>query len=165
MINSQFILKCRSCKKQFFSNNKLHRHIKTSHNRDTNAKSSKIIQIVFHVILFVVKSINKAKNYRSFVFRSHRYAIAKKSLISNELIHDFCMNSDIFMFLIDRMFLERNLFHVIKHRISSAIKIRNIKFKIHDNFEYAVVNLYLKKNVTKKSRRHISKQNFIWWMN
>lgn len=40
-INFKFILKCRKCNKNFFSNNKLHKHMKTSHKNNEMIKSKK----------------------------------------------------------------------------------------------------------------------------
>lgn len=81
----KLILNCRKCSKEFFSNNKFYKHLKICNRIKTNKLHLNQIQdlAVAYIItvIFVVMSINKAKNYHDFVFRAHRYAIAKKSLI------------------------------------------------------------------------------------
>lgn len=140
-------LKCRKCSKEFFFNNKFHKHFKTCNHFETkmsrqmrqNQKSTTI-----HVITLIpiIKSINKAENHCDFVFRVHRYAIAKKSLILKRLKHNFCLDSDTFMSLMNRTFLTKQFFHIIKHETSLNIKIKKIKIKIHDNSKYVLLNFF-----------------------
>ena len=160
-IISQFILKCRNCNKKFFSNNKFHRHIKIFHK--TEKISQKILKITSINIIASIQIIdftNKTKNYREFVFKSHRYAIVKNSLILKNAEQKFCMNSETFMSLINRTFLTKQLFHIIKHKTTFNIKIKDIKFAIHDNLKYVILNLYMSEKCQKNSATAYLKTEF-----
>ena len=141
-IISQFILKCRNCSKKFFSNNKFHRHIKIFHKtKKISQKVLKITSINIIASIQIIDFTNKTKNYREFAFKSHRYAIVKGSLVLENVEQKFCINSKTFMSLIDRAFLTKQLFYIIKHKTTLSIKTKNIKFAIHDNSKYVILNL------------------------
>ena len=91
------------------------------------------------------------KNYREFAFKSHRYAIVKNSLILKNAEQKLCMNSETFMSLIDRTFLIKQLFHIVKHKTIFNIKIKDIKFAIHDNLKYVILDLYMSEKCQKNS--------------
>lgn len=129
---------------RIFFNNKLHKHLKTC--QKIEKKISNKILFVVHVIFFIsmIEFNNKTKNYHEFIFRAHRYAIVKKSLILWKIKHDFCFDSDTFMSLINWIFIEKQPLHVIKHRIFLNIKIKEINIKVHDNLEYDCLDLIFK---------------------
>ena len=141
---SQLILKCRNCNKKFFSNNKLHRHIRSFHRaEEVSQKILKIASVNIIALIQIIDSTNKAENYRGFAFRSHRYAIVKDSLVLKSTEQKLCMNSETFMSLVDRAFLTKQLFHIVRHKTTSSIKIRGIESAIHDNSEYVILDLYM----------------------
>lgn len=55
------------------------------------------------------------------------------------------------MLLINRVFLIKQLFEIVICQIKFIIKIKNIEIKIHDNFEYVIMNLYFFENIVNKS--------------
>ena len=61
------------------------------------------------------------------------------------------MNSETFMSLINRAFLIKQLLYIIKHKTTFNIKIKNIKFAIHDNSKYVILNLYMSKKYQENS--------------
>ena len=143
-IISQFILKCQNCNKNFFSNNKFYKHIKFFHKIEKiSQKILKITSINIIALIQIIDFTNKTKNYREFVFKLYRYAIVKNSLILKNAEQKFCMNNETFMSLIDRAFLIKQLLYIIKHKTIFNIKIKNIKFAIHDNSKYVILNLYM----------------------
>lgn len=79
------------------------------------------------------------------------------NLIINHIINllwnskfDFCLNSDMFIFLINWMFITKQMLHLTKHRIFFNIKIRNIKIKIHDNLKYIFFDFFFQKQQHKE---------------
>ena len=151
-IISQLILKCRNCSKKFFLNNKFHRHIKIFYKtKKTLQKILKITSINIIASIQIIDSTNKMKNYREFAFKSHRYAIVKNSLILKNAEQKLCINSETFMSLINRAFLTKQLFYIIKHKTIFSIKIKNIKFAIHNNSKYVILDLYMSEKCQKNS--------------
>ena len=148
----QFILKCRNCNKKFFSNNKFYKHIRSIHKIEKiSQKILKITSINIIMLTIIIDFTNKAKNYRDFVFKSHRYATIKKSLIIKSAEQKLCMNSETFMFLMNRAFLTKQLFHIMKHKITFNIKIKNIKLAIYDSSKYVILDLYMSEKCQKNS--------------
>ena len=74
----KFIFECIKCHKEFFFNNKFHKHFRQC-NKKTKSQKLVAAHVITHVL--VVKSINKLENYQKFAFRIHRYTIARDSLI------------------------------------------------------------------------------------
>ena len=54
------------------------------------------------------------------------------------------------MFFIDRMFLKRHLPTIMIHQTVPPIKIRGIGSKIHDDFEYVIIDIYLPGKIDEK---------------
>ena len=134
---------CRRCNSKFYFNNKFHKHLRIC-NRETSPKIKK--NALTHIIIShisVIESTNKQKNFHGFAFRTHHYATVKKALTSQKMKHDFCMNNDTFMFFINRTFLKRHVSTTIIRQTIPSIKIKKIGFKIHDNFEYVIMNVYI----------------------
>ena len=96
-IISKFALKCRNCDVMFYSNNKLHRHLR---------KSCKQRAKIYHINQSmtndsVIDSSRKNEASREYAFRIFQNATAKIALKLKKTLHDICMNSEIFMSLID----------------------------------------------------------------
>lgn len=102
-VNIKLILECRRCSKEFFSNNKLHKHLKFC--KREKSSQSNLVAVYVITLIFTVHSTNKIENYHEFAFRAHRYATAKETLVLWGSEHDLCLNSDTSISLIDRAFI------------------------------------------------------------
>ena len=134
MFKSEITIECRRCNQKFYFNNKLHKHLRTECRFQTFSR--KIQKVSIHLtrpFIRIIEFENKQKNYQNFAFRKHHYATVKRSLIENDSIHDFCMNSGTFMFFVDKNFLAKQKSNQTVHKTISSIKIRGIGSKIHDN--------------------------------
>lgn len=134
---------CQKCEQQFYFNNKLYKHLKTcksSKKLRDNRKTTTHLTLLF---VFVVKSINKRSNFNDFAFRVYYYAIVKKILIFLKIIYNLCLNNDTFISLIDKNFLLKCKSNIVIKEITSVIKIKDIKSKIHNSSEYAELDLYI----------------------
>ncbi len=104
----QLTLKCRQCEMKFYSNNKLHKHVRAK----IHASRQKIVDIIKNKENFanisIVTSTREQRDHKNFVFREHQYARVKRAFESSSESHEFCADSETFMFLIDRKFLDRN---------------------------------------------------------
>ena len=144
IIKSEITIQCKRCHKKFYSNNKLHKHLKTDCRfQNFSKKNQKKSTQMTNPSVRIIESVNKQKNFHEFVFREHHYVTTKNNLILKNSDHDFCMNNEISMSLIDKEFLANQQPNHTIHKIISVIKIREIRAKIHDNFEYTVMDLYL----------------------
>jgi hypothetical protein len=142
--SSQFTLKCRQCEMKFYSNNKLHKHLRSDQHSKKHREISKSHQKQIANISIVI-STHRHKNHKDFVLRRHQYAHVKNAFESKSNTHDFCADSRIFMFLIDREFLEKNVSDKDIKRTQFKLKMRDIEFKIHDTFAYCNLDLYCQK--------------------
>ncbi len=155
---SQLTLKCRLCEMKFYSNNKLHRHLRSNQHARKHQESNASIQNQ-NTNISIITSIRKHANQKSFVFREHQYARVKRTFDSKNNIHDLCANSKTFMFLIDREFLEKNVSNVEVKKTEFNLKMREIEFKTHDTFEYCSLDLYFRESFKKKlTITHIRKE-------
>jgi ribosomal protein L44E len=149
----QLTLQCRVCHRKFYSNNKLHRYIRSRHHDFIQVTSSfkKITNIS------IVISKRDHTDHNDFAFRENQYARVKKVLESNDETHDLCANSETFMSLVDRKFIER-----FKDEIkitSFKIQMREIYFKTHDTSKYCFFDLYFRERFKEKFRiAHIQKK-------
>jgi hypothetical protein len=147
--SSQLILKCHQCNMKFYSNNKLHKHLRkdqhsqTQHNH--NAKTQKQIKNISIVI-----STREHKNHQEFVFREHQYARVYETFDSKNTTHELCADSRIFMFLIDRKFLKNNVANVENKWTKFNLKMRRIDFKTHDTSKYCFLDLYFREHFKEK---------------
>lgn len=141
-MTSKLTLDCRRCNKEFYSNNKLHRHLRTCHKTEPRTIH---VEAMTHMttLIPVMESANKKKEYNGFAFRTHHYASVKGSLVLWGLNHEFCMDSGTFMSLIDRIFLMEQQSNAVKQRTSLSIKIRGIRAKVHDSSEFVVLDFCL----------------------
>jgi hypothetical protein len=108
---SQLTLKCRLCNMKFYSNNKLHKHLRSDQHARKHQESNATMQNQFEDIS-IVSSIRNHANHKDFAFREHQYTRVKETFDLKDITHDLCADSKIFMFLIDRKFLEKNVANV-----------------------------------------------------
>ena len=144
---SEFVLRCRNCDALFYSNNKLHRHLR---------KSCKTRSNVYHVEsvltkVSIVTSNKKFESSKEYEFRRHQNAIAKIVFKLKKTLHDICMNSGIFMSLIDRDFIRQQRSNLEIRKAKTTIKIREID-GVHDNSEYVELDIFISEKIKKSPR-------------
>jgi hypothetical protein len=147
----QLTLKCHQCEMKFYSNNKLHKHLRsdqhtTQHQRISESHRKQIANIS------IVISTREHKNHKNFVFREHQYARVKRTFEAKDKTHDFCANFETFMSLIDRKFLEMNITRINIMKTKFNLKIRDIDSKTHDTSSYCALDLYFQKHVNDRSK-------------
>lgn len=150
-VNASLTLECKRCNRQFYFNNKLHRHFRDCKITE-KSKHDQIIANVMTALASMMNSAYKREDFHDFAFRTHQYASMKGILTLSSSSHDFCMNSGILMFLIDREFLSKHVSNVLICQLSSSIKIRKIRIKMHDSTEYVVLNLFLSEKIMKEPK-------------
>ncbi len=159
-------MKCRIYDAKFYFNNKLYKHLRSEQHRQTQKTIIKIekitkrvkeydeieekfykeetIQEKFYAVedhkISIVISTRNHKNHKEYAFRNHQYVRIKESFDSTDHSHDFCADSETFMFLIDRKFLTRLNTQI--ERTDAKLEVRDIEFKTHDIFEYCHLDLY-----------------------
>ena len=146
-IISKFALKCRNCDVMFYSNNKFHRHLRR--NCKPRTKIYHIDQSMMNYS--IIDSSRKLKASKEYVFTILQNAIAKIVLNLTKTLHDMCMNSEIFLSLINQHFIQRKRLDLKIKKINTIIKIREIDDKIHDNSKYVKMNLYIFEKIKNNS--------------
>jgi hypothetical protein len=155
--SSQLTLKCRLCEKKFYSNNKLHKHLRASQHSQ-NQQSVRVLNREQIENISVVISTREYKEYKEFAFREHQYARVKRKFASNEETHDLCADSETSMSFVDSKFLAQTNVNV---KITSfKIQIRDIDSKTHDTSKYCLLDLYFRENFKKNSRMTHIKEEF-----
>jgi hypothetical protein len=148
----QLTLKCRQCEMKFYSNNKLHRHVRA----EIHASRQEIVDIIENKKNFanisVVTSTREQRDHKNFVFREHQYARVKRAFESSSKSHEFCADSETFMFLIDRKFLDRNASNSYIMKTNFNLKVREIEFKTHDTSSYCSLDLYFREYVDEQTK-------------
>ena len=140
---------CRRCNKIFYSNNKLHRHLRSC--RATSLRVNKIITInsitVLHMKLKKLsvidsKTFKQTKQFE-YDFRSYRYIILQILLfdLQNSIKSSVCVDIECDMFLIDRQFLKNILSNKEICIIFIAIAIRDIDDRSHISSKYIDLNM------------------------
>jgi hypothetical protein len=142
--SSQLTLKCRQCQMKFYFNNKLHKHLRSDQHSKKHQKFSKDDQRQIANISIVI-STRKHENHKDFVFREHQYVRVNEAFESNDKAHELCVDSRIFMFLIDRKFLKRNVSQIFIKKTISDLKIKDIESKVHDTSTYCSLDLYFQR--------------------
>lgn len=133
------IIDCQQCDRKFYFNNKLYRHIK-------KCKLLPKSEVKAHLTIpltFVIESTCKRNNFQGFAFKSHQYVTMKKKLTLKDLDHKHCMNSEIFMSLVDRIFLIKHLSKAPIYQVTSSIKIKGIGARMHDSSNHVIIDLLL----------------------
>ena len=130
---------CRRCFVEFYSNNKLHKHVRGC--KITSSKSAfdvtKQDVNVFHVA--VVQFDVASDSHSGLGFRSWRYVIIEAFIYESEssksdvqqtssFLHKFCIDTDCGVFLVDRQFLVEVISDYERHMRQKvdAIKVRGI---------------------------------------
>ena len=138
----------RRCNKVFYSNNKLHRYLRSC--RVTSLKINKIITInsvtVLYIKLkklFVIDSkVSKQTKQLEYDFRSYRYIILQILFnLQNSIKFNVCVDTKCDIFLIDRQFLKNILSDKEIYTMSIAIAIRDIDDRSHILSKYIDLNM------------------------
>jgi hypothetical protein len=157
--SSQLALKCRQCEMKFYSNNKLHKHIRSNQHVSRREITSISGNEESFAEISIVISTREQKDHKDFAFRDHQFARVKRTFDSKDNAHELCADFETFMFLIDRKFLQKNASISDIKRIEFNLKVREIEFKTHDTFEYCSLNLFFRKKFKKESRiAHIQRE-------
>jgi hypothetical protein len=154
--SSQLTLKCRKCERNFYFNNKLHNHLRSNQHSKKHQKVSKSHQKQITNIS-IITSTRDHKDHKEYAFREHQYARVKRALGFNDETHDFCANSETFMSLVDRKFVEHFKSEI---KITSfKIQMKEIDFKTHDTSKYCFFNSYFREHFKEKlSITHIQEK-------
>jgi hypothetical protein len=150
--SSQLTLKCRQCELKFYSNNKLHKHLRSNQHASHRKTANIIEQKKIFVNISIVTSTRKQKDHKNFVFREHQYARVKRTFESNDESYELCADSETFMFLIDRKFLERIVSDSYIMKTNFNLNVRSIEFKTHDTSSYCALELYFREYVNEQTK-------------
>jgi hypothetical protein len=145
---------------KFYFNNKLHKHLRSDQHSKKHQKFSKNDQRQIANISIVI-STRKHEDHKGFVFREHQYARVNEAFESKDKAHELCVDSRIFMSLIDRKFLKRNASQILIKKTISDLKIRDIESKVHDTSTYCSLDLYFQrrfKNQLHSQIAHITEE-------
>ncbi len=144
---------CRSCRKTFPSNNKLHKHVRDGCNGGKLAKQKldKAIQKSKPAKPpgpTLVRSIASPSPHVStgYGFRGWRYATALAKLALTAKEEPICLDTGCTMSLIDRSFLKEQVPDILIKRTPSPIVVRGLGTGTHRCDEYAVLTIYLPGN-------------------
>ena len=136
MIINERIFTCRRCNEFFYSNNKLHKHVKQCRvDSIVNFNASKNVSIVEFIV-------NKEQS-KDYDFKSWHYVCVRASITSNLSTNELCLNSDTIMFIENRQYILNRLSKTFVFRINESIRIRNIDTIWHDIFEYVMIDFYI----------------------
>ena len=155
------------CQQIFYSNNKLHKHVRNCRKTFSNNKfvvkhvniDKQIHDITVidkntqlslwkqFVIIFIVTS-NKSDEYE---FKNWKYVIVKITIVYQKIMKNLCLNIDCIMSLIDKQWLHVLIFDIVIKQIVDSMTVRKIENREHFNFDYVNVNLYLKDKLKKKT--------------
>jgi hypothetical protein len=136
------VFQCRKCKANFFSNNKLHKHVRECH----QVKS--IVVKTFHVDKSMQESNRiivfrtKSDLTKSLIFRFWHFVIFF-ARVFNESLNELCVDFDCTMFLIDRSYLTKILSQTSIHRTDDFVTVRDIETVTHNCFEYVHLKLFI----------------------
>ncbi len=138
------IHKCRKCKKNFASNNKLHQHV-----RECRQKSRKEILSIetFHIdethVNRIIISSTKFDLTKNLVFRSWHFVTFLDRISKNASLNELCVDTDCIMSLIDRAYLQKFLSSTKILHTDDFISVRDIDIVIHNCSEYVHLKLFI----------------------
>ena len=158
---------CRLCQQTFYSNNKLHKHVrdcrktfsnskpavkhvstdKQTHDTTVTDKNAQLSLWKQSVIVFTATS-NKNDEYE---FRNWKYATVKTTIAYQKAMKDLCLNIDCTMSLIDRQWLHVLISDIVIKQTVDSMTIREIEDREHFSSDYASVDLYLKSKLKGKT--------------
>ena len=135
---------CRLCNVEFYSNNKLHRHLPAC--RKEHKKSTVDSVKGFHgqpTGVPIIESTAKHEGDAGYQFRKWHYARMEAShTLADELVK-LCADSECTMSLVDRKHLAATKPNAIIQRASNPIRVRGIDHRLHDSSEYTELDFYI----------------------
>ena len=119
------VYSCRRCQIEFYSNNKLHRHLRSCQVISAKFDTS-LTKNTLNYQISTIQFIVKVDTRLSLEFRSWRYVTMKTNI--EQFLTNMCVDIECEASLIDRKFLMQKIFDYKTHaRLSSkSLKIRNI---------------------------------------
>ena len=127
---------CRRCNEFFYSNNKLHKHVK-------KRRVDSIVNFNALKNVFIIEFIVSKKHNKSYDFRSWHYVCIHVSISSKLSIDKLCLNSETIMSIENRRYILNRLLKIFIFRINKSIRVRDIDTIWHDIFEYIMIDFYV----------------------
>ena len=131
--SSTMTRQCRRCELNYFSNNKLHKHLKTcKKNEKTNIKAyHEIIEARIVQSNFKISCENPDLNFKTW----HYLMIRASIQTSMTILNSFCIDTDCGMFIIDRKYLKDVL-----SNFESKIKSSSTPMKVREIDDSTVIS-------------------------
>ena len=147
---SDIVFTCTRCDSHFYSNNKLHRHLRECQ------RKSKMISEINHIEIIKVSIVESTvsmfmKSKEEFVFRSHRYVTILTSIVVFDTSDSLCADFEISMSLIDRSYLNKKLSKIKIQKIATSVTVRDIEKQVHDSSKYVMIDLYISERIIDES--------------
>ena len=140
---------CRMCKTDFYSNNKLHRHVRICRKeRASNLPATEPVD-AFHrhsaggKVLPVVESTATTTSDAGLNFRKWHYARLEVSHSLDGKLAKVCADTGCTMSLIDRKYLLEAKPDATIHKTKQPIRVHGIGDKLHDSSEYTELDFYV----------------------
>lgn len=144
-MNIDLILNCRICKIQFYSNNKLHRHLR----KNCLIKKKQCYVITMKSNFSIIHLIRKINKRNDLTFRFKQYVKIKFAINLTIELNELCASNDTFMSLTNKQFVIKKYSDIIIHKTFKSTQIRKINEQMHDNSKYVVMNLYILETIKK----------------
>ena len=144
-VSGETPLRCRRCSSQFYSNNKLHRHLRSCNRVSDKPPADQLSEdeADVNVTLPIIESTSLPFNQKGHAFRGWHYAVIEARLTPNGPEDKLCADSGCGMSLIDRRFLKGRLPNTAIDHVDQAIRVRGLGDKLHDSKEYVELDLYI----------------------
>ena len=136
IIVDERVFTCRRCNENFYSNNKLHKHVK-------QCRVDSVVNFNASKNVFVIESIVNKEHNKNYDFRSWHYVCIHVNISSELSTDEFCLDSDIIMSIENKRYILNRLSKIFVFRISESIRIRDIDTIWHDIFEYVMIDFYI----------------------
>ena len=136
--------KCRMCQAEFYSNNKLHRHVRLCQKERKNAAET-VAEANYGTVgnIPIVDSTATITSDGGYNFRRWHYATMLASHTPNGELKKICGNSGCTMSLVDRQHLLAARPEIEIKRTTKPIKVHGIGKTLHDSSEYVELDFYI----------------------
>jgi hypothetical protein len=135
--SSQLTLKCRQCEMKFYSNNKLHKHLRANQHSQSQQKIESINNEQVANISIIISARDHRKQ-TEYAFREHQYAHVKESFDLNRDLYEFCVDSETFMSFVDRKFLTKSTSKSDERVSNQKCETLNQKHMILQSIVYSI---------------------------
>ena len=139
---------CQQCEDKFYFNNKLHKHVRSQHNRKNNKLKSIVstTEIVLAIVddLSIIRStIAVSQQSRNYAFRTWQYVTIMLKLDRLLIVIKVYLDIDCIMSIVDRKFLLKQLSNCKIHTVSFSITVRGIETTQHSFSNYIILKLWI----------------------